>query len=103
MNTCPREPGNGTWGQTGRTPVISTNLGITKVKTSGQLSAAGSSLLRSYYGSTAAVVVADVAHHITERGNARQIILSSDADRLTYLELLREYSRLYGLRCWGTA
>jgi len=37
----------------------------------------------------ARVVVVDVAHHVTQRGNARQVILSSDGDRMTYLELLR--------------
>jgi putative transposase len=47
------------------------------------------------------VVIADVAHHVTQRGNARQVILSSDADRATYLELLRQYSRLYGLSLLG--
>jgi len=47
------------------------------------------------------VVVAGVAHHVTQRGNARQVILSSDADRVTYLELLREYSQLYGLGLLG--
>ena len=38
------------------------------------------------------VVVVDVPHHVTQRGNTRQVILASDADRLTYLELLREYA-----------
>jgi len=47
------------------------------------------------------VVVVDVPHHVTQRGNARQIILSCDSDRLTYLELLREYSQLYGLALLG--
>jgi len=47
------------------------------------------------------VVVADVAHHVTQRGNARQVILRSDADRVTYSELLREYSQLYGLCLLG--
>ena len=47
------------------------------------------------------VVVVDVPHHVTQRGNARQVILASDADRITYLELLREYSRLYGLSLLG--
>jgi putative transposase len=47
------------------------------------------------------VVVADVPHHVTQRGNARQVIFSSDADRITYLELLREYSNLYGLSLLG--
>jgi putative transposase len=40
------------------------------------------------------VVVVDVPHHVTQRGNARQVILANDADRITYLELLRQYSEL---------
>jgi putative transposase len=47
------------------------------------------------------VVVIDVPHHVTQRGNARQVILSTDADRVTYLELLREYAQLYGLGLLG--
>ena len=47
------------------------------------------------------VVVVDVAHHVTQRGNARQVILCSDADRVTYLALLGEYSQLYGLSLLG--
>lgn len=47
------------------------------------------------------VVVVDVPHHVTQRGNARQVILASDADRLTYLALLREYAALYGLSLLG--
>jgi len=49
----------------------------------------------------ARVVLPDVAHHVTQRGNARQVILSSDRDRLTYLELLRHYSDLHGLVLLG--
>lgn len=40
------------------------------------------------------VVIADVAHHVTQRGNARQVIFVDDADRLVYLELLREHCQL---------
>jgi len=47
------------------------------------------------------VVVVDVPHHVTQRGNARQVILASDADRVTYLELLREYAQLYALSLLG--
>ena len=47
------------------------------------------------------VVVVDVPHHVTQRGNARQVILASDNDRLTYLALLREYAQLYGLSVLG--
>jgi putative transposase len=47
------------------------------------------------------VVVVDVAHHVTQRGNARQVILSSDGDRAAYLDLLRHHSELYGLALLG--
>ena len=47
------------------------------------------------------VVIVDVPHHVTQRGNARQVILASDSDRLTYLALLREYSELHGLSLLG--
>src|SRR5579863_3852937 len=47
------------------------------------------------------VVVVDVAHHVTQRGNARQVILSSDTDRAAYLELLRHHSELHGLALLG--
>jgi putative transposase len=47
------------------------------------------------------VVVVDVPHHVTQRGNARQIIFSQDSDRITYLELLRQYSGLHGLSLLG--
>jgi REP element-mobilizing transposase RayT len=47
------------------------------------------------------VVIVDVPHHVTQRGNARQVILASDAERVTYLELLREYSQLYSLSLLG--
>jgi len=38
----------------------------------------------------ARVVIADVAHHLTQRGNGRQIILGSDSDRRVFLDLLRQ-------------
>ncbi len=38
----------------------------------------------------ARVVIADVAHHVTQRGNGRQCILASDAERMVYLDLLRQ-------------
>ncbi len=47
------------------------------------------------------VVVVDVAHHVTQRGNARQVILANDQDRVAYLELLRQYSQLYHLYLLG--
>jgi putative transposase len=47
------------------------------------------------------IVVVDVAHHVTQRGNARQVIFSDDADRLVYLDLLREHCQLYSLSLLG--
>ena len=47
------------------------------------------------------VVVVDVPHHVTQRGNARQVILADDADRAAYLELLRQHSQHYGLSLLG--
>ncbi len=47
------------------------------------------------------VVVVDVPHHVTQRGNSRQVILASDADRITYLELLRQYSEIHSLSLLG--
>jgi putative transposase len=38
----------------------------------------------------ARVIAVNVAHHVTQRGNARQSILNSDSDREVYLDLLRE-------------
>lgn len=47
------------------------------------------------------VIAIDVPHHVTQRGNGRQVILATDADRLTYLALLREYAPLYHLSLLG--
>ena len=47
------------------------------------------------------VVIVDVPHHVTQRGNSRQVIFSSDADRFTYLELLRQHCELYRLSLLG--
>ncbi len=52
-------------------------------------------------GRFARVVAVDVPHHVTQRGNARQVILGSDEDRLTYLALLRQYSELHGMGLLG--
>ena len=52
-------------------------------------------------GRFARVVAVDVPHHVTQRGNARQLILNSDTDRVTYLALLQQYSELHGLGLLG--
>ena len=43
----------------------------------------------------ARVIIVDVAHHVTQRGNTRQFILADNADRVVYLDLLRRYSDLH--------
>ena len=48
-------------------------------------------------GRLARVVVPELPHHVTQRGNARQFLLASDAERFAYLELLREAVRVEDL------
>lgn len=43
----------------------------------------------------ARVVLYNVPHHCTQRGNNRQIVFDSDDDRLVYLDLLAHYCRLH--------
>ena len=47
------------------------------------------------------VVALDVPHHVTQRGNARQFILSSAAERQVYMGLLHEYTELHELDVLG--
>ena len=49
----------------------------------------------------ARVVIADVAHHVTQRGNGRQFLLASDAERMVYLDLLRQAVRVHELSIVG--
>lgn len=42
-------------------------------------------------------VIPGIPHHITQRGNRRQFVFFSDADRLTYLALLNEQSGKFGM------
>ncbi|MHC4552444.1 MAG: transposase [Planctomycetota bacterium] len=50
---------------------------------------------------TARIVVPDVPHHITQRGNNRQDVFFVDDDRRVYLSILREQSAKYGLEILG--
>jgi putative transposase len=52
-------------------------------------------------GRLARVVAVDVPHHLTQRGNDRRFILDCDADRATYLSLLRENIKLYQVSVMG--
>src|SRR6266545_2290145 len=49
----------------------------------------------------ARTVVTETPHHVTQRGNARQRVFDSDADRLVYLDLLRSHCRLQHLSLIG--
>lgn len=49
----------------------------------------------------ARVVAVGVPHHVTQRGNNRQQIFFSNAQRRYYLALLAEQARRSGLRVWG--
>ncbi len=45
----------------------------------------------------ARLVVPDYPHHITQRGNYRQVVFNDDADRREYLELVALYSKKFHL------
>jgi putative transposase len=49
----------------------------------------------------ARIVLADVPHHITQRGNNRQDVFFVDQDRRAYLTLLKEQSDRFGLSVLG--
>jgi putative transposase len=49
----------------------------------------------------ARAVVAGVPHHVTQRGNGRRAIFDTDADRLLYLDLLRENAVECDLAIWA--
>jgi putative transposase len=49
----------------------------------------------------ARAVVANLPHHVTQRGNARRSTLTTDGERRVYLHLLRYYVSLHGLSLLG--
>ena len=49
----------------------------------------------------ARVIAVDVPHHVTQRGNGRRFILDCDADRMAYLNLLRQNIELHGMGLIG--
>ena len=49
----------------------------------------------------ARIAVVNVAHDVTQRGNARQFILANDDERKVYLSLLRKYVELCDLSLLG--
>lgn len=52
-------------------------------------------------GRIARVVAQGIPHHITQRGNARQVVFGDAKDRRVYLKLLRNYAEKYRLRIWA--
>ncbi len=49
----------------------------------------------------ARVVLAEVPHHVTQRGVNRQVVFFSDADRRVYLELVQHSARQFQTRLLG--
>ena len=49
----------------------------------------------------ARIVIPRLAHHVTQRGNARRNVFFLPLDRQVYLGLLRQYSAYYQLRILG--
>ncbi len=49
----------------------------------------------------ARVVVPGLPHHVTQRGNGRQVTFLSDQDRSVYLDMLRQNRRQFGLTIWA--
>jgi putative transposase len=47
------------------------------------------------------IVIPGWVHHVTQRGNHRQVVFFSDHDRSVYLELLSRYFTVYGVMLIG--
>jgi len=49
----------------------------------------------------ARVVLADIPHHVTQRGNRRQKVFFNEPDYSTYLSILLEFTSLRGVDVWA--
>lgn len=49
----------------------------------------------------ARVVAKGHPHHVTQRGNYRQLVFEEDSDYLQYLEWLKDYGNKYSLKIWA--
>ena len=49
----------------------------------------------------ARIIVLNIPHHLTQRGNYRQIVFDTNNDRVQYLSWIKEYSERYGLKVWA--
>ena len=55
----------------------------------------------TYIARIARIVALGIPHHVTQRGNARQVIFETDGDRQTYLDLLRQNCQRQSLSLVG--
>ena len=49
----------------------------------------------------ARVVIPNIAHHVTQRGNYQQVIFRNDTDREQYLLWVKQYGEKYGIKFWA--
>ncbi|MDD5669941.1 MAG: transposase [Candidatus Omnitrophica bacterium] len=49
----------------------------------------------------ARIVIPNIPHHITQRGNRSQKVFFSDQDKKSYLRLLQKHCRESGLKIWA--
>jgi len=49
----------------------------------------------------ARVIVPNIPHHVTQRGNMKVDVFLSEQDRLTYLRMLTKYAAAHGVRIWA--
>jgi putative transposase len=49
----------------------------------------------------ARISIANMPHHVTQRGNAGQFLLATDSEKNVYLNLLQKYLRLYSVALAG--
>ncbi len=49
----------------------------------------------------ARVTVPGIPHHVTQRGNRRQPVFFNNGDRQSYLHILAEQSKRYGVTIWA--
>ncbi len=49
----------------------------------------------------ARVTVPGIPHHVTQRGNRRQPVFFKEGDRRSYLQILSEQSKRYGVTFWA--
>jgi putative transposase len=49
----------------------------------------------------ARAVAVGIPHHVTQRGNYRQVVFGEDGDYQQYLEWLKYYSARYSLKIWA--